>query len=245
MTIVKFSKPSVAVIRNKTSFFEENEKHLNHVRNVNNFYKKQPPRDNCKTCGSLLEEIDIFIHDVPYSICKNCNHFNGRHEDTKDFAEFLYSDSDGEDYSKNYLNNFKSRVDDIYIPKAEFLKEVLNKNNVTKFKVTDIGCGGGHFVKACEDLDIMATGYDVNKKLISLGSQMLDINDIQYRDLDKINSLIKETETEVLALIGVDASPLITLPSLPLAFSVISRAVFRFRVGTMPTVTVAAEPSLF
>ena len=44
MTIVKFSKPSVAVIRNKTSFFEENEKHLNHVRNVNNFYKKQPPR---------------------------------------------------------------------------------------------------------------------------------------------------------------------------------------------------------
>ena len=35
MTIVKFSKPSVAVIRNKTSFFEENEKHLNHVRNVN------------------------------------------------------------------------------------------------------------------------------------------------------------------------------------------------------------------
>ena len=203
MTIVKFSKPSVAVIRNKTSFFEENEKHLNHVRNVNNFYKKQPPRDNCKTCGSLLEEIDIFIHNVPYSICKNCNHFNGRHEDTKEFAEFLYSDSDGEDYSKNYLNNFKSRVDDIYIPKAEFLKEVLNKNNVTNFKVTDIGCGGGHFVKACEDLDIMATGYDPNKKLISLGSQMLDINDIQYRDLDKINSLIKETETEVLALIGV------------------------------------------
>ena len=31
---------------------------------------------------------------------------------------------------------------------------------------------------------------------------------------------------EVLALIGVDASPLIALPSLPLAFSVISRADF-------------------
>ena len=129
MTIVKFSKPSVAVIRNKTSFFKENEKHLKHVRNVNDFYKKQPPRDNCKTCGNSLEKIDIFIHEIPYSICEKCNHFNGRHEDTKEFAEFLYSDSDGEDYSKNYLSNFKSRVEDIYIPKADFLKEVLKKED--------------------------------------------------------------------------------------------------------------------
>lgn len=36
---------------------------------------------------------------------------------------------------------------------------------------------------------------------------------------------------EVLALIGVDASPLIALPSLPLAFSVISRADFRFETS--------------
>ena len=50
---------------------------------------------------------------------------------------------------------------------------------------------------------------------------------------------------EVLALIVDEPLPLIALPSLPLAFSVISRAVFRFRVGTMPTVTVTAEPSLF
>ena len=50
---------------------------------------------------------------------------------------------------------------------------------------------------------------------------------------------------EVLALIGVVTSPLIALPSLPLAFSVLSRAVFRFWVGTMPTATVTAEASLF
>ena len=36
---------------------------------------------------------------------------------------------------------------------------------------------------------------------------------------------------EVLALIGVDTSPLIALPSLPLAFSVLSRAVFRFETS--------------
>ena len=74
MTVTKFSKPSIAVIRNKTSFFEENEKHLNHVKAVNDFYKKQPPRNNCKTCDEPLDEIDIFIHEVPYSLCKKCNH---------------------------------------------------------------------------------------------------------------------------------------------------------------------------
>lgn len=203
MTIVKFSKPSVAVIKNKKSFFEQNEKHLKHVKNVNEFYKKQPPRNNCKTCGESLEEVDLIIHDVPYSVCQNCNHFNGRHEDTKEFAEFLYSDSDGEDYSKNYLSDFQSRVDDIYKPKANFLKEVLANSNINNFKVTDIGCGGGHFVKACENLNIDAVGYDVNKMLIELGSQMLVKNKIQYRDLDLINNLISDIDTEVLALIGV------------------------------------------
>ena len=203
MSIIKYSKPSIAVIKNKTSFFEQNEKHLNHVRNINKIYKQQPPRNFCKTCSEKLDEIDLIIHDVPYSICKHCSHFNGRHEDTKEFAEFLYSDSDGEDYSKNYLNDYKARVNDIYLPKAEFLKDVLEDNGTTKFNVTDVGCGGGHFVKACEDLKIDAVGYDVNKDLIKLGSSVLEKNKIIYKDLDLINDLIKSTDTDVLSLVGV------------------------------------------
>lgn len=203
MAITKFTKPSIAVIKNKTSFFEENERHLNHVKDVNNFYKTQPPRNHCKTCSEELREIDLVIHEVPYSLCSNCNHLNGRHEDTKEFAEFLYADSGGEDYSKNYLNNYDARVLDIYTPKAEFLKEVLANNNINIFSVTDIGCGGGHFVKACENLDIEAVGYDVNKELIDLGSEIMKKNKIIYKDLDLINDLIKVTNTEVLSLIGV------------------------------------------
>lgn len=203
MTIIKYSKPSVAVIKNKTSFFEKNEAHLNHVKKVNSFYLAQPPRNKCKTCSADLGEVDLIIHGVPYSICSNCNHFNGRHEDTKEFAEFLYSDSDGEDYSQNYLNNYNSRVEDIYIPKAKFLKEVMKNNSITEFSVTDIGCGGGHFVKACEDLSIDAIGYDVNKDLIRLGSKVLSKNKIIYKDLNLINNLIRELDTEVLSLVGV------------------------------------------
>lgn len=203
MSIIKFSKPSSAVIKNKTSFFEQNEMHLNHVRKVNHFYMKQPPRNFCKTCSSKLNEVDLVIHEVPYSICKICNHFNGRYEDTKEFAEFLYSDSDGEDYSKNYINNYEARVNDIYIPKAQFLIEVMDAESNSNYSVTDIGCGGGHFVKACENLQISAIGYDVNKDLIELGSKMLKENKIIYKDLDLINDLIKATDSNVLSLIGV------------------------------------------
>jgi 2-polyprenyl-3-methyl-5-hydroxy-6-metoxy-1,4-benzoquinol methylase len=203
MSIIKFSKPSIAVIKNKTSFFEQNEKHLNLVKSVNDVYKMQEARNECKTCSEPLGDIDLIIHEVPYSICENCKHLNGRHDDSKEFAEFLYADSDGEEYSQNYLNNYNSRVEDIYMPKAEFLQEVLNDNSINKFSVTDIGCGGGHFVKACENFNIDAVGYDVNKNLIELGSKILKKNKIIFKDLDLINDLIRSTSTEVLSLVGV------------------------------------------
>ena len=203
MTLEKFSKPSVAVIKNKTSFFEENEKHLKHVKSVNEFYKTQPIRKKCKTCEHPIDGIDLIIHNVPYNLCEKCNHLNGLHEDTNEFANFLYSDSDGDKYSKNYLKDFEARVKDIYLPKANFLKEVVGLDNVKDFSVTDVGCGGGHFVKACEDIGINAIGYDVNKTLIDLGSSMLEVNNIEYKDLDMINEIIQETKTNVLSLVGV------------------------------------------
>lgn len=203
MTIQRFSKPSLAVIKNKKSFFLENEKHLQHVKAVNRFYCEQPPRDNCMICNEDLGEIDLIIHGVNYSLCKNCNQLNGRHQDTKEFSDYLYSDSDGSSYSKNYLNDYNSRVQDIYIPKVDFLKEVLGEDNVHTFAVTDIGCGGGHFVKACEDLNIKASGYDVNKSLINLGSKILKKNKLFIHEPSKINESIKEVKTEVLSLIGV------------------------------------------
>ena len=42
-------------------------------------------------------------------------------------------------------------MNDIYTPKVKFLKEVLDHYQESDFSVTDIGCGGGHFVKACEN----------------------------------------------------------------------------------------------
>ncbi len=203
MPIIKYSKPSIAVIKNKTSFFEENDKHLNYVQEVNNFYLKQPLRSRCKTCGANIGKEDLKVHGVPYSVCRNCGHLNGLHKDTEEFANYLYSQSDGENYSTNYKNNYLARVNDIYQPKVEFLQEVLRQENKTKFNVTDLGCGGGHFVKACELRGIEAKGYDTNKQLIDLGNEILEQNQIFYEDLSRIDELILHNDSEVLSLVGV------------------------------------------
>jgi hypothetical protein len=90
MSIIKFSKPSIAVIKNKTSFFEQNEKHLNLVKSVNDVYKMQEARNECKTCSEPLGDIDLIIHEVPYSICENCKHLNGHlHAKSRIFTRSL------------------------------------------------------------------------------------------------------------------------------------------------------------
>mgnify|MGYP001240898456 CR=1 FL=1 len=203
MPIVRFSKPSIAVIKNKTSFFEENDRHLNYVREVNNFYLQQPQRKVCKTCGTPLDKKDLTVHKVPYSVCKNCGHLNGMHEDTNEFANFLYSQSGGENYSKNYKNDYLERVEDIYRPKVQFLIEVLNQEKISDFSVTDLGCGGGHFVKACELEQIEAIGFDTNQQLIDLGNTILESNKVYYEDLSKIDELILQNQNDVLSLVGV------------------------------------------
>ena len=204
MAIVRFTKPSNAVIKNKRSFFEENDKHLAYVRSINALYLSQPARTLCKTCGGMLPLTgDVSVHGVNYVICEQCGHFNGRHEDTSEFAHKVYAADSGENYSVNYKKNFNARVQDIYLPKAKFLTEILNANGINEFSVTDIGCGGGHFVAACEQLGISCRGYDTNQELISLGSSMLKENKVAISDLTDINDLIASVQTPVVSLIGV------------------------------------------
>ncbi len=202
--IIKFSKPSVAVIRNKKSFFHENEKHLKHVQQVNKIYSQQPLRKNCKTCDELIGKVDIIVQNIEYSYCSNCGHFNGYYEDTIDFARSMYSKEEGKEYAKNYIENYDSRVEDIYLPKVKFLLEVLkNENDDNNLSLTDVGCGGGHFVKACENMNLSATGYDTNQELIKLGSSKLNSNKLIYEDMDKINSIIEFNDSKILSLVGV------------------------------------------
>ena len=202
--LIKFSKPSKAVIKNKSSFFNDNDLLLEKVKKVNSLYLSQPKRTRCKTCGSVIKDITLEIHDIPYSICKNCGHFNGLHEDTEEFAKFLYSDDEGKNYSSNYIQDYKNRVTDIYEPKVNFLQECLHTiDNNHDFDVTDIGCGAGHFVKALENSKISAVGYDTNKQLVELGGNILQKNTLELIRFEDLYHTILRSHSSVLSLVGV------------------------------------------
>lgn len=203
MSVIKYSKPSSAVIVNKQAFFNNNDDLLKYVSSVNALYKKQPLRKFCKTCGSKILGEDIIIHDVPYAVCNNCGHFNGLYEDTEEFANYVYNGSQGENYAVNYKQNFKSRVKDIYEPKVSFLREVLLDNGINEFCITDVGCGGGHFVAACEKYNIDCIGYDTNIELINLGNQFLSKNSIERSEFGDINDVIFNVDSLVISLVGV------------------------------------------
>ena len=70
----------------------------------------------------MLKNFNVF-----YKLCSLCGHLNGAHEDNIYFAEKLYSSNSGKNYSKNYLNDYDTKVKNIYIPKVDFLKKVIKK----------------------------------------------------------------------------------------------------------------------
>lgn len=199
----KYSKPSSDVLSQKKAFFSNNDALRAEMERINAFYAEQPRRTACKMCEAALGASDFTSFGVDYAICDRCGHLNGLHEDTAAFAEFLYQEDQGGNYAKNYLDGYDGRVNAIYIPKVDFLLEALGDAGESGLSVADIGCGGGHFVKACEIRGVSARGYDPNATLIALGSQKLAKNTIEDVPMDRFTSVIETTEADVVSLIGV------------------------------------------
>lgn len=198
--IVKFSKSYKNIFRIKKDFYKNNIKNLNSVLKINNLYKKQPKRKNCKNCNS--KNLTSFIENfgIQYKICNNCDHVNGEYQDTIKFAERVYSMNRGKDYAKNYLSDYDLRVKNIYKPKVDFLTSIIKK----KFKLVDMGCGAGHFVKALENKKIDAIGYDTSKELCKLGNLKVKKNKIINIKLSDSYKIVEESQNiDVLSMIGV------------------------------------------
>lgn len=110
----KFSKPASDILAIKAAFFDDNDAHRDLALRFNDVYKAQPERKNCKNCGTPINGADFTNFDVGYSICDECGHFNGMHEDTDEFHAKLYVSEGGADYAKNYLEtDFNERVENI------------------------------------------------------------------------------------------------------------------------------------
>jgi 2-polyprenyl-3-methyl-5-hydroxy-6-metoxy-1,4-benzoquinol methylase len=207
VTIKKFSKKLADIYKIKTNFYYQNNKLLKDEIKINKKYKEQPLRDKCKNCNYKSEKKIFFSFGIDYFVCSKCHHLNGIYSDSKKFCHWLYEEKKTDNYNnqKFYtLKDFDKRVDNIYLPKAKFLIEVLRKN----INIIDLGAGAGHFVKALEILNISCVGLEPSKYLASLGNKKLKQNTILNLSLDEIEKdffdhHISDNKENVLSLIGV------------------------------------------
>ena len=143
----KFSKSLGDIASIKQSFTDDNDDLLANANKIRNSYVKQLLRCECKTCQSPVdrEAADFVNHGVEYVICENCGHLNGIYDDSEDFCNQLYASDGGANYSRNYLKDFSSRVENIYLPKIDFLCSCLQEEQDISIKdltISDFGCGG-------------------------------------------------------------------------------------------------------
>jgi 2-polyprenyl-3-methyl-5-hydroxy-6-metoxy-1,4-benzoquinol methylase len=211
LKIKQYGKSSTSLIKQKQSFFNENDKHIEEQRKISKIYVRQPIRLYCKNCDHSLKVEHDFIKDgIKYKICDTCTHLNGSHEDTDEFCNIVYAGDDGKDYAQNYevsdIANFNYRLSSIYIPKAEFLYTSLINDHADphNMKYLDFGSGSGYFVGALNKIGLKnISGTEVSKQQVNFGNKMMGLNVLSVHKMSDTNNLLQKTDANVVSLLGV------------------------------------------
>jgi len=211
LKIEQFGKSSASLINQKKSFFNENDKHVKEQRKISDIYVLQPIRLCCKNCDYTLHIEHDFIKDgIKYKICETCTHLNGAYQDTDEFCNIVYTGDSGKDYAQNYevtdISEFNYRLTSIYIPKAEFLYTSLINDQVDphNMKYLDFGSGSGYFVGALNKIGLKnISGTEVSKYQVDFGNKMIGLNALSVHKMDETDSILQQTNAEVVSLIGV------------------------------------------
>lgn len=185
LTKFQYSKSSEFYKDTKKLFFSENEYLFKKQLKFNEIYSSQKLRDNCKICDSRLpNKIDLESHGISYVFCQECNHLNGKFEDTEEFHEKMYTLDKGDEYAELYIDeNYMQRTKDIYIPKVDFL---INNIPSRDLRILDIGCGSGYFVFASLLRKLSAVGVDVSSAMINFGNHQIS-QALNRQPLDLLN----------------------------------------------------------
>tara|TARA_B100000989_G_C19498196_1_gene453046 strand:- start:346 stop:1344 length:999 start_codon:yes stop_codon:yes gene_type:complete len=199
MKKVFYSKDFKDILKIKSNFFLDNDPLLKQAHKWNKLYSNQPKRTNCKNCGVKLGKSMIYSHFAKYTVCKSCGHFNGINQDTEKYNKEIYSNKSSSNLYLFYKKDYSQRCKNIYLPKLKFLKKILKK----KFDIIDFGCGAGHFLKVCENMNIVSSGYEFNKDSVRLGNKFLKISKIKHIQIDEIYSKILNANSKVISLLGV------------------------------------------
>lgn len=207
----RYSKALGNLFSFKQNFFNENDAKLQEFKNIASAYRQQPKRLRCKNCDGQIEfaaASSFSKLDVQYSFCVRCGHLNGAHEDTDAFCSALYADDGGQKYASTYLaadqGAYQRRVNEIYVPKAQFLRDALSERGTLPGRLVDFGAGAGHFVAAarlCGFTD--AIGYEPSDTLVNFGNAMIGQQSLIQHKLSDLVAMIESAEAQVASMIFV------------------------------------------
>ncbi len=190
----------------KTNFFENNDGMLKMADGMADILKEQPLREICKICGEKLSEPLFQSHGLKYIECTNCGHLNSEYADTDDFASKVYVE---DDYSKNYSaadrEQYQKRMELIYVPKAEYLRDCLKKEGLSSgsAKILDIGAGCGYFVAAARSLAMQAEGIEISENEVNYGNTVNGEKLLTCIGLTDSIEYLKNTDANIISAIGV------------------------------------------
>ena len=208
MSKIRFGKSYQNIYQFKKNFTDDNEKFFNENKWIDEIYAKQPIREKCIVCGEVIGDTNKSFksHEIQYYVCKTCGHINGKYIETKEFTSSVYVDSNHGEvlYESDEKEAYRHRVANIYTPKAEYLKEVIDADgDIDKMSLLDIGAGAGYFINACSAINIEAEGVEIDSNQVNIGRRLA--NDINLRCVceDDIVKEILRSDKRIISFIGV------------------------------------------
>lgn len=207
--MIRFGKSAGPLIALKQSFFQNNDTLCAESRRIAGLYAAQPPRTQCKCCDTRLGAPSFSKNDIDYVLCGRCGHLNGAHEDSDAFCAALYTEAGGAGYAGTYSaadrDAYWRRVRDIYVPKAEFLRDSLvERHDASSLAYADLGAGSGYFVAALRELGLgRSQGYEVSEAQTALAERNLGVGAVRLLKMEDLLETAAILECDVVSMIGV------------------------------------------
>lgn len=204
--LCKYSKSYGNMWRLKQSLTDNDREMAVRDAKIRQIYRNQPERIACKLCGSKMNRRMSFdVSGIEYWICDNCGHINGKYQDTREFCDAIYTNNSeyGETYRDISEEIFCKRVEAVYIPKVEFLKQSLLEAgiDIQKLSLLDVGGGAGHFIVACRKLGLKARGVEVDEKSVQVSNKFMCGEGLKYVSPEKVCEEIGSAREEVISFI--------------------------------------------
>lgn len=207
--MIKFGKTNAEYLRTKSFFFDTSvsRRRVEEVKRISERYREQPRRTACVVCSEPLEVVLFILHGVEYMLCQKCNHFNGAHEDTPEFADYLYGKAGANKLDVTYgdieREEYERRVRTIYAPKVDFMVDGISAAGEDPSALTyvDLGAGAGHFVSAMREHGLShALGFESSAELVSIASRFLD-DAIHQSEMADLSGIAASVDADVVSMI--------------------------------------------